>query len=99
MNGSELLQALCVAFAFLLQALLTFNFTARNWKPEIEGTYGWIIYALGVPSLILGILMLVDNQRWFFVVPSFLYSVWAREEVNQYTWQSRALKILAGLGV
>ncbi len=77
MNTSELLQAVYVAFAFLVQALLTFNFTARNWKPEIERTYGWIIYALGVPSLLLGILMLVDNQPWFFVVPPFLYSAWA----------------------
>ena len=77
MNTSELLLAVYVAFAFLVQALLIINFTARNWKPEIERSYGWIIYALGAPSVILGALMYVEDQPWFFVVPPLLYFIWA----------------------
>jgi len=77
MITSEMLLALYVGFAFLVQALLVINFTARYWKPELERNYGWIIYALGLPSLILGILMLVDSRPWYFVVPPLLFSVWA----------------------
>jgi len=77
MNNSELVETFYVAFAFLVQALLIFNFTARNWKPEIERGYGWIIYALGAPSVILGALMYVNDQPWIFVVPPLLYFIWA----------------------
>ncbi len=77
MITSELLTALYVGFAFLIQALLIINFTARNWKPEIERGYGWIIYALGAPSVILSALMYVEDQPWFFVVPPLLYFIWA----------------------
>lgn len=77
MIASEMFLAIYVAFAFLVQALLIVNFTLRNWKPEIERAYGWIIYALGVPSFILGILIWLDGQPWYFVVPPILYFVWA----------------------
>jgi hypothetical protein len=77
MTTSELLLAFYVGFAFLVQTLLIINFTARNWKPEIERAYGWIIYALGAPSVILGALMYVEDQPWFFVVPPLLYFMWA----------------------
>jgi hypothetical protein len=77
MNTSELLLALYLGFAFLVQALLIINFAARNWKPELERIYGWIIYALGAPSVVLGALMFVDDQPWFFVVPPFLFFIWA----------------------
>ena len=77
MITSELLTALYVGFAFLIQALLIINFTARNWNPEIERAYGWTIYALGALSVILGALMYVEDQPWFFVVPPLLYFIWA----------------------
>lgn len=77
MDTSDLLLALYVSFAFLVQALLIINFAARNWRPAIEQTYGWIIYGLGAPSVVLGAFMLVEDQPWFFVLPPFLYFVWA----------------------
>ena len=77
MDTSELLQAFYVSFAFSVQTLLIINFAARNWKPTIEKTYGWIIYALGAPSVILGAMTLVADQPWFFVAPPLLYFAWA----------------------
>jgi len=52
-------QVLFVGLAFLTQVLLIANFAARNRKPESEIKYGWLVYAIGVPSAALGILFLV----------------------------------------
>ncbi len=77
MDTFDLPLVLYVSFAFLIQVLLILNFAARNWKPEIERTYGWIIYALGAPSVVLAALMLVEERPWYFVLPPFLYFIWA----------------------
>jgi hypothetical protein len=61
------LQALFVAFAFLAQVLLIINFAARNWRPLLERRYGWLIYAMGIPGIGLGILFLARAQPWTIV--------------------------------
>ena len=66
-----------VVFAFVLQGLLALNFAARNWWPALERQYGWIIYAFGLPSLAIGVLMLVDSRAWYYVVPPLLLTSWA----------------------
>ena len=77
MNTSDFLNVFYVVFGFAAQILLIANFALRNWKPELERTYGWIIYALGVPSLILGLLILAAGRPWYFVAAPLLFSIWA----------------------
>lgn len=93
MNGSELLQALYVAFAFSVQVLLILNFAARNWKPEVEKTYGWVIYSLGAPSAVLAALLFVADKPWFFVVPPLLYFVWTILGYYVDLWRPMAWRI------
>jgi len=73
---NDTLQALFVVFAFLMQVLLIINFVARNWKPSFERKYGWLIYAMGIPGITLGILFLVGDQPWYIVAAPFVYSIW-----------------------
>lgn len=66
-----------VAFGIAIQVLLTLNFAARNWRPELERSYGWIIYASGLISLALGVLMWIDARPWYFIAGPLLFSVWS----------------------
>lgn len=77
MMTADTLQSLFVGFAFVIQLLLIINFAARNWKPSLERTYGWLIYAMGMPGVILGILFVVGDRPWQVVAAPFVYSIWA----------------------
>jgi len=61
----------------MAQFVLILNFAARNGKPSLEREYGGVVYAMGVPAVILGMLFLVANQPWYVVTAPFLYWVWA----------------------
>jgi hypothetical protein len=87
------LQALFVAFAFLAQVLLIINFAARNWRPLLERRYGWLIYAMGIPGIGLGILFLARAQPWTVVAAPLVYAIWAAfgyyvDMVRQIKWRS-----------
>lgn len=72
-----MMQKLFVVFALLTQGLLFSNFAARLWQPSLERQYGWIVYALGIPALFLGILYIADGQPWMVAVAPLVYAAWA----------------------
>ena len=87
------LQILFVLFAFLVQVLLFINFAARNCKPSLERKYGWLVYALGILAVILGILFLLADQPWYITAAPFVYALWAGlgyyvDIVKQIEWRS-----------
>ena len=87
------LQILFVLFAFLIQVLLFFNFAARNWKTSLERKYGWLIYALGILAVILGVLYFLAGQPWYIMAAPFVYALWAAlgyyvDIVKQIEWRS-----------
>ena len=41
-----------------------------------ERKYGWLIYAMGIPGITLGILFLVRDQPWYIVAAPLVYSIW-----------------------
>lgn len=77
MSDTDWLLMVYLTFGFAFQALLALNFAARNWLPELERRYGWIIYALGLVALAIGALMLIDGRAWYLVVAPLLLALWA----------------------
>jgi hypothetical protein len=77
MSNSNILPLVFVAFAFISQALLIFNFVTLKWKPAIQQKYGWIVYAAGLIAFLLGILFWVNKQAWYFWLAFALFTTWA----------------------
>jgi hypothetical protein len=71
------LLSLYVAFAFISQALLLFNFAALLWKPDLQKKWGWIVYASGLIALPLGVLLLASHLPWYFGFACVLFAGWA----------------------
>jgi hypothetical protein len=77
MFEQNVLQILFVAFAFISQALLIFNFATLKWKPTIQRKWGWIVYAAGLIALPLAILFLIREQTRYFWLAFALFTIWA----------------------
>ena len=72
------LQVTFAAFGILMMTMLFGNFVARNWKPELELRYGWVIYAMGIPGLVLaGLYLLAEGMSVFFPAASLVFTAWA----------------------
>jgi hypothetical protein len=72
------LDILFVVWAFLFQILLIVHFAIR--KPLFESytlKYGWIIYALCIPAVVISIILLRDGKNWTFWLGGFLFLVYA----------------------
>lgn len=74
MFGLDAFETLFIVWAFLLQTLLITHFAIR--KPLFESytlKYGWLVYALCFPALIVSLVLLVDGKSWFFWLGGFLF--------------------------
>jgi hypothetical protein len=72
------LDKLFVVWAFLFQILLIVHFAIR--KPFFESytvKYGWIIYALCIPAVVISIILLRGGKSWSFWLGGFLFLVYA----------------------
>jgi hypothetical protein len=70
--------ALFVIWAFSLQIILIVHFAIR--KPLFESytkKFGWIVYALCIPALIISIVLLLNGKTWSFWLGGFLFVIWA----------------------
>jgi hypothetical protein len=65
------------AFAFLIQVGLLANFCARRWRPAIERKYGWVIYAPGIPALLLGGVSFAAGEPLMIWAAFLIFSAWA----------------------
>jgi hypothetical protein len=77
MINQDMLQTGFVILAFVIQVMLVVDFAARNWKPSIEKRLGWLVYAMGLPASILGVLFLVNDQPWYYWTATLLFTIWA----------------------
>lgn len=72
------LDALFVVWAFALQVALIAHFAVR--KTLFEGytlKFGWIVYALCVPALVISVVLLHGGKSWSFWLGGFLFVVFA----------------------
>lgn len=78
MTKLDKLDWLFVIWAFLFQIALIVHFALR--KPYFKGytlRYGWIIYALCIPALIISITLLWGGKSWSFWLGGFLFVLYA----------------------
>ena len=78
MNELDNSEILFVIFAFLFQIVLIIHFILRKWFFDIYiMQYGWIVYALSVPAVVVSIILLLDGKTWSLWLGGFLYLGWA----------------------
>ncbi len=67
---------LFASFAIVAQCLLVAYFLDRRLKTGAADRYGWIVYAMGVPGLLLAVLIIADGDtvRWW--LGPLLFAVW-----------------------
>jgi hypothetical protein len=88
------LKTLFVVWAFVFQVLLIVHFALRKWAFErFTFQYGWIVYAMSIPALIVSLILLIRGQPWAFWTGGFIYIVWAAfglwvEYVQRIKWRN-----------
>jgi hypothetical protein len=78
MGKLDILDKLFIGWAFLFQILLIVHFAIR--KPLFESytvKYGWIIYALCIPAVVISIVLMRGGKDWTFWLGGFLFLVYA----------------------
>jgi len=70
-------ESLFVFMAFFIQIVLIIYFAFRKWHFDTAMRYGWIVYALGILTVISSIVLLLRGNPWYFWIAGFLYGVWA----------------------
>ncbi len=77
MSGIDRLDRLFVFTAFLLQIVLLVFFANRKLDFDLAVKWGWIVYALAVPAVIVSLVLLVGGKPWYLWLAGFLYAAWA----------------------
>jgi hypothetical protein len=76
--GIDTLGILFAVWAICFQVVLIVHFALRKWvfDPYIR-RFGWIVYALSVPAVIVSVILLVGGKTWSFWIGGFIYLVFA----------------------
>jgi hypothetical protein len=76
-DSDPLAAGLFLCFGFAMQLLLIANFAARNLRPGLELRYGWVVYLMGAPALLLAVWFALRPLPWYIVAAPLLYAVWS----------------------
>jgi hypothetical protein len=68
---------LYVYTAFFIQAVLLVYFAVRKWDFDLAMQWGWLVYALALPAVIVSLVLLVAGKPWYLWVAGFLYAIFA----------------------
>jgi hypothetical protein len=68
---------LYVYTAFFIQAVLLVYFAIRKWDFDLAMQWGWLVYALALPAVIVSLVLLVAGKPWYLWVAGFLYAIFA----------------------
>lgn len=63
--------------AFFIQIVLLVYFAVRKWNFNLALRWGWLVYALAVPAVIVSVALLVNGKPWYLWLAGFLYLGWA----------------------
>ena len=85
---------LFVIWAFIFQVVLILHFALR--KPFFESytvKFGWIVYALCIPALVISIILMRAGKNWTFWLAGILFLVYAAfgywvDFVAQIPWRN-----------
>lgn len=77
-NNVDNLDKVFVVWAFLFQIVLIVHFALRKSLFESYTLkYGWIVYALCIPALVISIVLLHGGKSWSFWLGGFNFVVFA----------------------
>ncbi len=68
---------LFICTSFFIQIVLLIYFAIRKWNFDAALRWGWIVYALAVPAVVVSVLLLIDGKPWHLWLGGFLYAAWA----------------------
>ena len=77
MVSMDRLNGLFVGTAFFIQLVLVAFFALRKWRFDAAMQWGWAVYALAVPAVLVSVVLLIDGRSWFLWLAGFLYAAWA----------------------
>ena len=67
-----------VIWAFTLQVVLITHFAVRKrFFDSYTLKYGWLVYALSLPAVIISLVLLFGGKSWSFWLGGFLFLVFA----------------------
>jgi hypothetical protein len=74
MSGLDILDTLFVIWAFTFQIILIVHFALRKrFFESYTMKYGWLVYILCFPAVVLSIVLLLGGKTWSFWLGGFLY--------------------------
>jgi len=77
-DNLDKLDKLFIVWAFLFQIVLIIHYALR--KPFFESytmKYGWIVYALCIPAVVISIILLNGGKSWSFWLGGFFFLIFA----------------------
>jgi len=78
MSDLDKLDRLFVVWAFLLQIALVVHFALRKrFFESYTMKFGWIVYALCIPAVVISVFLLLGGKRWSFWLGGFLFLLFA----------------------
>ncbi len=96
MSGLDRFDRLFVSTALIIQAVLVVFFALRKWSFPFAMEWGWIVYALGVPAVIVSVLLIRAHKPWYLTTAGILFGAWAVfgtwvDRVQHVEWRSPIL--------
>lgn len=93
MNALTALEKLYILNALGFNLALLIHFSLRKWYFYQAIRWGWIVYALSIPSAFLSILLLLNHEPWFYALGGLIYLAWAAfgywvEYIRGIEWRS-----------
>ena len=94
MFGLKKLDSLFVVWAFFFQIALIVHFAVRKRFFETYTLkFGWIVYALCIPAVIVSLILLRAGKPWYFWLGGFLCLLFAAygyyiDYIRQISWRS-----------
>jgi hypothetical protein len=68
---------LFISIAFAIQTILLAYFALRKWNFDLAMQWGWVVYALAAPAVIVSLALLAGHKPWSLWLAGFLYVAWA----------------------
>ena len=88
------LDILFVVWAFFFQIVLIVHFAVRKrFFESYTLKFGWIVYALSIPAVVISIVLLLGGKSWSFWLGGFLFLIYAAygywvEYVKRIPWRN-----------
>lgn len=73
----DIYDKLYVLSSFIIQVCLVIYFASRKWNFDFSMRWGWTIYALGLPAVLVSLVLIMGGKPWYLWIAGFLYAAWA----------------------